>query len=360
MINRKFLILVPGANARGGISNYYQIIRKYLPDNVYYFIRGARNWPYHSNFIAEFIRIFNDYIKFIHLIIKLRIDVIQTTTSLGRGAIIRDSIFILISKILRVKSIVFFRGWNPENENIFIKSFLFRSIFFSVNSIICLSRHTKNFLIMNGYKGPVFIDTTLVDKNIFNEIDENFIKSKYSVLNEIRILFLSRIEKEKGIYEALDTFLELKKTYPFLRLYIAGDGRIFNDIRTKIEKEELKDIFMTGHLTGLDKYNIFKTSHIYFFPSYTEGMPNSVLEAMGFGLPIIAHNVGGLKDILHNSVNGYLSDSVDVKVFVRLFSKLISNEKEMSKIGLTNYNCAKNKFSSEVVAMRLLKIFEET
>lgn len=348
---------MPGKDARGGITNYYQSIRKYFPPYVFYLERGARNWPHHSSDTIELFRLVSDYGSFLFYLIKRKIKLVQTTTSLGRSSLIRDSVYILICKLMHRKIIVFFRGWNPDNEYLLKGKPTLRKIFFSADSLIVLNSEVKGKLESWGYKNNIYLETTLVDIDLLKDIGEDFIKQKFQEDDVINILYLARIEKEKGIFEALDTFTELKRKFNNIHFYIAGDGRAEEAVIKKIQTDNITDITVLGHVSGEKKINAFKNSHIYFFPSYSEGMPNSVLEAMGFGLPIISRNVGALQDILKDGFNGFITYSYEPTDFVALFIRLLSDKKLMYEMSIRNFKYAKERFTSDKVAGRMMNIF---
>lgn len=357
MKNKQILILIPGPDARGGITNYYLSIKKHMPLNVIYLERGARNWPYHNNLLIEFIRIFRDYYIFIKTLLTQHIYLVQTATSLGLSGLVRDSIYLLIGKIFNKKVIIFFRGWNPENEKYLKSIYLLKYIYFLADSIIVLTKRAKGFLLNSGFKKKIYLETTLVDVNLLREINLKEIEDKYNFLKSINILFLARLEKQKGIYEAINTFEILKSKYPEINLFVAGDGREEDSIKEIVKEKKLKDIHFFGFVNGDEKIELYRKSHIYFFPSYTEGMPNSVLEAMGFGLPIITHNVGAIVDFFENNVNGFRTDSLDQEEFSNLFIKLISDRNLMKQIAVNNFIKAQKQFTSDIVANRIIKIF---
>ncbi len=66
-----------------------------------------------------------------------------------------------------------------------------------------------------------------------------------------------------------------------------------------------------GHVSGAAKTQAFRAADIYLFTSLAEGMPNSVLEAMAFGLPIVTRPVGGIRDFFEDGRMGYATDSLD-------------------------------------------------
>ncbi len=180
-MNSNVLILVPGDDARGGITNYYKALRKHLPKNFIYFKRGARNWPKRSNPLVEFIRIITDYLRFLYKLIYYKISIVQTTTAFYKRAIIRDGIFILIARILGKKIVVFFRGWNDQYAHglsgISLK--LFKFVYFSADAIIDLSEDNINFLKRLGYNKALYLETTVVDDNL---LTNSSIASSKSVL----------------------------------------------------------------------------------------------------------------------------------------------------------------------------------
>jgi len=95
---KKVLLLVPAKTARGGVMNYYSVLRDELPGNFEYFERGARNWPYHNGFFTELKRALSDFKKFRERLIEKDIRLVQTSTSLSFSTTIRDGFFIRYSK----------------------------------------------------------------------------------------------------------------------------------------------------------------------------------------------------------------------------------------------------------------------
>ena len=88
-------------------------------------------------------------------------------------------------------------------------------------------------------------------------------------------------------------------------------------------------------------------------------MPNSVLEAMAFGLPIITRPVGGIADFFENSHHGFITKSRDPSVFANYIEKLISNKVLYKKSSLYNYKYAQENFLASKVAKVLEKIYRE-
>ncbi|MBK7630214.1 MAG: glycosyltransferase family 4 protein [Ignavibacteriales bacterium] len=110
------------------------------------------------------------------------------------------------------------------------------------------------------------------------------------------------------MYEAIKAYADInnyKTNYSFI---IAGDGKELESVKSYVSENGIEGIVFTGFLTGVSKIKAYLDAHIFLFPTYNEGMPNSVLEAMACGLPVLNTSVGGIPDIFINEVNGYIID----------------------------------------------------
>jgi glycosyltransferase involved in cell wall biosynthesis len=356
----KILILVPAKTARGGITNYYYSLEGKFTHHVDYFVRGARKWPVKNNVFVELSRMVSDVVRFTFQIFFKKYDLVQTTTSFSGNAILRDGIFILIAKLRGTKVIVFYRGWNyPYAEKVINEHLrLFKWVFFKADAMIDLARYNETMLRSMGYKKPVFLETTLVDETLVKDVNPDFIKRKYKNPEVIKLLFLSRVEKGKGIFIVLDAFRQLKLHYKNLRLIIAGDGSELDEVKRYILENSLQDTEVHGFIDGAKKTGIYLESHIYILPTlFTEGMSNAVLEALAFGLPVISRPMGGNADILKDNVNGLLTLSEKPDDYVIMIKKLFENPALMEKMALENFHFARTKFYSSVVVKRLENIF---
>lgn len=359
---KKILILVPSTTAKGGISNYYEILKDKFSNNVFYFTRGARKWPVRKNQIVETVRAIQDFWQFFIKIRSGTYAIVQTNTSIGNLGLIRDGLFLFLARIYSLKTIVFFRGLHIDFQNTIEKRYLriFRYFFLNSDCYIVLSKQFERKLRDWGYKNPIHLETTAVDENMLTDISEEYIVKKYQNINShLNILFLARIEKAKGIYEAIDSFIMLKSKYTNLTMTIAGDGFELENVIRKVNKSGISDIKFVGFVKNENKTNVFRDAHIYLFTSHTEGMPTSVLEAFSFGIPVVTSAVGGIVDFFENGINGYITELKEPEIYRNLIENLIKNPNLMNKIALNNYRYAQQQFLSLKVAKRLENIFSD-
>lgn len=357
----KIVILVPGEAARGGITNYYQHIKKDLPEHVIYFQRGARNWPRRSGPMAELTRMLMDYVRFIKLLNREKVVLLQTTTAFYRQSLIRDGLFLCIAKLFSVKRIVFFRGWdNDFAHNLSgLSLYFFRRTFMKCQAIIDLAKDNIKHLDQLGYRGKLYLETTLVGKELLDGFDIREHLAKRTQSKTKTILFMSRIEQAKGIYTLLEAFLQLEKRDQNVRLIFAGDGSQEDNLAQRVRESGSDHIELKGFVSGEAKRKLFEEAHLFVFLSEFEGMPNAVLEAMSFGLPVITTNVGGIASVFENNRNGVLLEACNPEIVAQNMETLLGDAAVYENYSLTNYEEAKNKFRSDIVAKRVMNIFEE-
>lgn len=351
-MNKKVLVLVPGQVARGGVNTYYKALRKHLPEDVIYLERGARKFPYNKSVLAECLRLIKDYSLFIYYLLFKNISIVHTNTSFDKRGVLRDSIYLYIAKIFNKKTIVFYRGWDDDYADILLakNNFLCKTLLNTDHSIVLASKF-KTDLVNAGYTNKVSVETTTVDVELLKDIKPKEVQKTFT------LLYLARLQKEKGVYIVIDAFLKLQKTLPNIELSIAGDGQEFNTIKTRIEKDKLENITLHGFVSGDEKSALLNKSDVYIFPTdYKEGMPNSVLEAFAFGIPVITRPIAGMKDVFVHNKNGVLIDSLCVDEYSTAINELINNREYYDSISQYNLTDARKFYSSEV-AKRLLDIY---
>lgn len=350
---KKTLIQIPSPNLSGGISSYYQAIRPHLGDSFRFMIRGRRfRLRYFDKFVLVscYIFDFSNYIFRLPFIDKLLIN-----HSLSREAIYRDAGFILIAKLLGKKTIVFFRGIDPIMQDKIEKGNypLFQKVILKADKIIVLSSTFKDKLISWGYTRKIYIETTVVDDFLI-KYDQN-VKAKVCS----NLLFLSRVEKYKGIFELISAFECLQKERSDIQLTIAGEGEALASIKKMITEKPIKNIQLPGHVIGKEKARAFSNADIFILPSYAEGMPNALLEAMAFGLPIITTSVGGIPDFFEDGKMGFLLDNTKPEHIKQKINALLRNRPLMEEISEFNLKYAKQKFYASIVAKRLESVINE-
>lgn len=140
------------------------------------------------------------------------------------------------------------------------------------------------------------------------------------------VLFLGRLEKEKGIYDLLEALAALRVRIPGVKLLCAGEGD-FAGVSRRVEDRSLQGcVDMLGWVEGEEKRSLIDRAAVFVLPSYKEGVPMSILEAMAHGLPVVATSVGGVPDIVQTEVDGLLVRPGDVAGLTAALERMLSDE----------------------------------
>ncbi len=344
---------------KGGVASFYSVIKPFLGESVEYFTVGARG---EKGILGVIVRMAKDYFDFFLKMRNGNYDLVHLNPSLASKAIIRDGIFLLIAKAMGVKVIVFVPGWNNRFERVLRQYFLglFQMTYMKADAFIVLSSEFKDKLIDMGYRSLVFTETTAIDDGIFKGAEEKIPGPRKPTQNEkFNILFLSRIERAKGIYEAIEAFAMLRSNYDYAKLTVAGDGGELSKACAYVLSRGIDGIEFTGYLCEETKRKVFSSADVYLLPTHGEGMPISVLEAMAYGLPVITRPVGGIRDFFEDGKMGFITESHSPVVFARILEHLINDQELRSRIGAYNIVYAKDHFLASKVASRIEEIYRK-
>lgn len=147
---------------------------------------------------------------------------------------------------------------------------------------------------------------------IFNGIDLNNCEPKndYEIVDEFNILHIGRFDEAKNHIGLLEAFLKFQKKYSNSALYLIGDGKNRRMIEDYVSENGLQEhVHLLGQLGNV--YGYLHRVDIFALPSLYEGIPMTLIEAMGTGLPIVATRVGGIPDMLDDDCAVLVETSAD-------------------------------------------------
>lgn len=174
------------------------------------------------------------------------------------------------------------------------------------------------------------------------------------------VLFLGELGKRKGCYDIPAVIKKVAKEIPDAHFTLCGAGSEDDEKAIKGLIEELgiiENVEFPGWVRSEKKDQVLKRADVFFLPSYNEGMPMSVLDAMGYGLPIVSTDVGGIPKIVYNEKNGYCCKPGDIdKMAAILIQVLIDNDLQL-KLGQNSIKIIQQSFSLEHHLELLMNIY---
>ena len=260
----------------------------------------------------------------------------------------------IAAKLARIKVVIYkVHGYYfHENMSFFSKTLHIYVEFFLAkltDYIFTVSKEDEIFSKVFGFKKPdkIFYIGNGVNKKLFypsSKLNINKAKTHFGVRDDLFIIgIVCRLVDEKGLLELFEAFDILARKNENIGLFICGN-KLKTDYKKGLDKEleRLKEkykkrIFTPGHVK--DVYRAYRVMDLFCLPSYREGLPYSVLEAMMSGVPVVASNIRGNREIITHNKNGLLCKPKSVYSLKNEMEKLIANKNkrdEFSKEALRN------------------------
>ncbi len=172
-------------------------------------------------------------------------------------------------------------------------------------------------------------------------------------------LFLGRLGQRKGTYDLLDAVAKVCLTQPQLHLMLGGDGEQEQVQQRAIALGIGSHIEMLGWVRGEDKERVLAASMLYVLPSYHEGLPMSILEAMATGLPILSTTVGGIPDAVTDGIEGFLVEAGDVSALADRMQRLLADPVLARRMGEAARRKVESTFSSQAVLPHIERLYTD-
>lgn len=148
----------------------------------------------------------------------------------------------------------------------------------------------------------------------------------------LRLLFVGRLAEGKGLFDLLDAFEFLKERHD-VDLLIAGDGPLASDVRTEIRQKGIEDSAIAlGYRTDIPQ--VLAASDVLVLPSYREGTPRVISEALATGLPVVATRIAGIPEQICQGDCGLLIEPGDVNALTRALDKLLGSDSRRKEMGI--------------------------
>jgi len=222
----------------------------------------------------------------------------------------------------------------------YILATIFELIAYHLSDRIIVATESDKEYIRNKYHvkpQKIYVIPNWVDTELFKP-DKEVKKEKG------RIIFIGRLEKQKNIISLINAV----KTIPNAKLYIIGNGTLRGKIEEKIRKEKIENVFLLGPIPHHQLPKELNKSEIFILPSFYEGHPKTLIEAMACGLPIIGTNVEGIRENIQNGKTGLLCN-INHKSIKEKIKILLENRELAKKLSINARKYVTEKYSLKKV-----------
>lgn len=189
-----------------------------------------------------------------------------------------------------------------------------------------LSRADANIVLANSYRDfadkEVGLKRVSVIANFLSPVSSDFL---LAVNTPPVFLFLGLLNEEKGFYDLLDACERLVSEGLDFKLVVGGEGDKARVDAAIAEKKLAKVVELRGWITGAEKEQAIRNADVLVLPSYSEGMPMVIIEALQAGCAVIGSDVGAIPDMLGKEIVGYVVKPGDVEGLAQSMATLIKN-----------------------------------
>lgn len=232
-----------------------------------------------------------------------------------KGSFFRKMIIVALLKLSRARVIVHLHG--SEFASFYdrapgVLKYLIRQTFLAADVVVVLSRRWQQFVQT--------IDAGIRSRIIYNYV-EPVPETPPEPREGTRYVFMGAVGQRKGIYDLLPAFAELRRRHPQVELVVCGSGEV-EAARAAADACGLNgEVTFAGWVSGQAKQDMLNSADVVVLPSYNEGLPMVILEAMSLGKCVISSNVGGIPEVIASDENGLLHRPGDVPALVEMLGR---------------------------------------
>ena len=189
--------------------------------------------------------------------------------------------------------------------------------------------------------------------------DVQALKRRFSIGEDVRVvLAVGRLSQEKGHHDLISAFARLRDAHSHLvvKLVIVGDGPERASLEAAVNALGLSEqVIFTGHINNVREF--YAAADLLALPSYSEGSPNVLLEAMATGVPVVATTVGGVPEIVEDGKSALLVSAGDAPAMAAAMADLLTDKELARRLAANASALVATRYTPESYVNSLLAIY---
>lgn len=355
MMKKRVCMIVPNPMVKGGIA---AVVNGYRGSQLEkdYEITYVESYKDGSKF-EKLMKGVCSYFRFAGVLLFHKPDVVHIHSSFG-PSFYRKMPFIYMASWANIPIVNHIHG--ADFDNFYVnaseaKKEKIKKVYNKCSLLIALSDEWKVRLSQIVPNEKI----TIIEN--YSTLHEDALKQRLKRECNNTVLFLGELGKRKGCYDIPDVIQRVKQSVPDVKFILAGAGSEVDENAIKqliYDKDVKKNTFFPGWVRGKEKDALLRDADVFFLPSYNEGMPMAVLDAMGYGLPVVSSNVGGIPKIVHDGENGACCTPGDVEKFANIIIELLLNKRIRESAENASWKIVKDGYSLQVHLKLLTEVYE--
>lgn len=348
------MFIAPDSRSHGGIA---KVIENYQRSEFWVKCR-CDQFPTHRDWDSRYARVAHSlwrYLVFVWALMCSRPSVVSVHTAVS-ASYYRKLGYIILSRLFAVPVVLHI---HPASfYEFFSKGGRLRRLVVTEGLNLCEKVVFLSQRSMDQFR-PFFQDAWM--SVMSNPVDVELYESRIRppAKGNYRILFMGWIIKEKGVYDIVEVMPEVIARFPQVQFLFAGNKEV-DRLKKQIEERQLSRYAkVLGWVDGKEKLELFRTSRMFLLPSYSEGVPNVILEAMASGLPAITCPVGGIPSVFVEGENGYFVSPGDTKNLAARIIQMLGDDEACDNISYRTSRRVRELYSIEVIGRQLENLYQE-
>lgn len=226
---------------------------------------------------------------------------------------------------------------------LFLNDLFFNTLSFSlIDKIIAITPWELNILKKYANKQKIKVIPNGMDPILYKKIKNNKFKEKNKIKEKYTVLFFGRLNPTKGPEKLAEAAINIsKKRKDIAFVWVGPDEGKAEEVKKLIKGH--KNMHYLGAIRGKEKIaEMYQAADVYVLPSYREGLPLTLFEAMASGLPIVASPVNGVPFEMKEPENGFFAGYGDIKALEKNVIRLLNDDKLRENISQNNIKKAKD------------------
>ena len=349
-----------------GIGTYYEtLLGSSLPRQVslQFIDTSSRRRPLSATgswSLSNLGSAFADCVRFAKAVVVYKPEICHIATAFGLS-FVKHSVCVAIARLLGSKVLLHphcsFYALYQRQGNIW--QWFIRKVISLCYGIIVLSNEWNGLQEVVPDCRIYYLPNAI---NLLNYVDVGRERIESKSESPLHVLYLGYLGKAKGSFDLICAAKIILSQVNGVVFDLVGQELATGEmeqLNAQIMDAGLEQfIHIQAAVTGAEKIELFRSADIFVYPSYHEGMPMAVIEAMACGLPIIATNVGGLPDLVFPGLNGLLVQAGQPDQLADAIHQLVINPQLRGSMQMGSFRLAQENFDIEILVSRLLDIYQ--
>ncbi len=305
----------------------------------------------------DYFRVFRCFKILFSILMRHKYDIIHS------NGYFADILGVSVAKMLRIPHVSTCHGYIAADRNLAIYNALDRFFLRFSTKIIAVSNSIKIALINSGVKASrIKIIKNAVPIDIDSAI---FVRNRHETRqivgvddNDFVVGYIGRLSEEKGIKYLIEAIATLSLSGLLLKLLLTGDGPSEKVLKEMVKRKGLERVVIfTGFQSDIVPW--ISAIDVFALPSLTEGTPMALLEAMSFGIPVVASAVGGIPQVIEQGKNGILVPPGKSDDIANAILDMFRNNGLRTNISEAAKETIKSKFNLNVWVQKIESVYLE-